>query len=107
LLTAYQNNEISQANYKEGLQEIQSEIISNLEALNELKDSMLDYYENTLSLAQEEIATYTDRMEHLNSVLDHYSSIMDMLGKEQDYIAKGSILSAQAENARNELDVYV
>ena len=107
LLTAYQNNEISQANYKEGLQEIQSEIISNLEALNELKDSMLDYYENTLSLAQEEIATYTDRMEHLNSVLDHYSSIMDILGKEQDYVAKGSILSAQAENARNELDVYI
>ena len=107
LLTAYQNNEISQANYKEGLQEIQSEIISNLEALNELKDSMLDYYENTLSLAQEEIATYTDRMEHLNSVLDHYSSIMDILGKEQDYVAKGSILSTQAENARNELDIYV
>ena len=107
LLAAYQNNEISQANYKEGLQEIQSEIISNLESLNELKDSMLDYYENTLSLAQEEIATYTDRMEHLNSVLDHYSSIMDILGKEQDYVAKGSILSAQAENARNELDVYI
>jgi hypothetical protein len=32
----------------------------------------MEYYGNTLAMAGEEIAKYTDRMEHQTSVLDHY-----------------------------------
>jgi hypothetical protein len=41
-----------------------------------------------MQLAQEEISVYTDRMENLNGVLDHYSTLMDLLGKKQDYSKK-------------------
>jgi hypothetical protein len=44
-------------------------------------------------------------MEHLSSVLDHYSSLMDVLGKEQDYDMKDSLLRGQADTVKNDLEV--
>ena len=98
--------EISMAQYKEGLQQAQSDTLANAEALRELKIEMQDYYGNVIAQSIEDLALYTDQMEHLNSVLDHYSSIMDIVGKQQDYEAKGKILSGKANNVRNELDTY-
>jgi TnpA family transposase len=53
---------------------------------------MLDYYGNTLSMASEELAKYTERMENSTAVLEHYKSIMDILGQSTDYEALGIIL---------------
>jgi len=36
----------------------------NLESINALDKAMMDYYGNTLAAAGEEIAKYTDQMEH-------------------------------------------
>jgi len=46
---------------------------------------MLEYYGNTIDLANDELSKYTDHMEHLTSVLDHYRSIITLLGKDKDY----------------------
>jgi hypothetical protein len=53
---------------------------------------MLNYYGDTLAAAGEELAKYTDRMEHQSSVLEHYSSIMEIMGKSKDYEKMGVIL---------------
>ena len=44
-------------------------------------------------------------MENLNSVLDHYSSILDLVGKKEDYATKKKILNSKATNLRNEMQV--
>jgi hypothetical protein len=62
---------------------------------------MLEYYGNTLSMAGEEIAKYTDRMDHLNSVLDHYQSLLSTIGKETDYKSMGVVLQGIADGLEN------
>ena len=103
LTEAYKDGEISEQAYKEGLASSQSAIISNLQSLEESKKAMQDYYGNVMAMAIEEIGIYTAEMEQLNSVLDHYSSIMDLVGKKNDYATKNKILTSKANNIRNEL----
>ena len=105
LENAYYAGEISLDAYKEGLRESQSATIENLQALQEQKEAMQDYYGEVMNLALEEIALYTDEMEELNSVLDHYSNILELVGKQEDYATKGKVLQSKATNLRNEMQV--
>lgn len=102
---SYANGEISQAAYIEGLREIQDGMISNLESLNELDKTMMHYYGDTLDMAAEEIAKYTDRMEHQTEVLDHYQSLMEIIGKSTNYKAMGIVLEGKAKALGNQAAV--
>jgi hypothetical protein len=101
LKTAYAeggpNSEISQENYIKGLREAQDGILSNLESLNDLDETMMHYYGDTLDMAMDEISKYIDHMDHLTEVLDHYQSLMEVLGKETDYETMGIILEGKAK----------
>ena len=105
LTAKYEAGEISLQAYKEGLASSQSAIISNLQSLEESKQAMQDYYGNVMDMALEKISMYTDEMDHLNSVLDHYSSIMELVGKQDDYATKNKILRSKANNIQGELQV--
>lgn len=94
---AYAKGEISQAAYVEGMREAQDGMLSNLESLNELDKTMMHYYGETLAMAADEIAKYTDHMEHLTEVLDHYQSLMEIMGKSTDYEAMGIVLEGKAK----------
>ena len=65
----------------------------------------MEYYGNTLDAAMEELDKYTNHMEHLTGVIDHYMSLMELMGKSEDYEAMGSFLEARATTTKNELDV--
>lgn len=97
LKEAYANGEISQAAYIEGLREARDEMLSNLESLNDLDETMMHYYGETLSMAAEELANYVDHMEHLTEVLDHYQSLMEIMGKSTDYETMGLVLEGKAK----------
>jgi hypothetical protein len=53
----------------------------------------------------EEIDKYSSKMEHQTSILEHYASMMEILGKQNDHEAMGTILQGQADTIKNELDV--
>lgn len=106
LTKALKNGDINEPQYKQAMQEMQSVTIENLQALQESKKAMQDYYGNTLAMAQEELAAFTDQMEHLNSVFDHYTSLLDLLGKRKNFTVSGQVLMGKANNVKNELDVY-
>jgi hypothetical protein len=97
--------QITSAQYKEGLDEIQSGLLDNLSSIQELDNAMMNYYSDTLSMVNEEIDKYSEKMEHQTSILEHYATMMDILGKSQDYEAMGAILEGQVETIKNELDV--
>ena len=113
LKDSYDKGEISQADYVEGLREAQDGIISNLSSLNELDKTMMEYYGDTLNMDIDEVAKYTDHMDHLNEVLEHYQSLMDIMGKSADYKTIGAILEARAKvlgdqvaTAKTAMDMY-
>ena len=105
LEAAYANGEISQTAYIESLKEIRSGIFESLEALQELDKTMMNYYGDTIAMAQDELAKYTDQMEHHSSVLEHYSTILELTGKSNDYEALGVVLEGQAKTAENQMRV--
>jgi hypothetical protein len=53
---------------------------------------MMDYYNNTLAMASDELSKYTTKMEHHNSVLDHYKNLATIIGSEIDYKSLSVIL---------------
>jgi hypothetical protein len=105
LTEQYKNKDISQADYIDGLKNSREAILDNLNSLVDLDKQMLHYYEDTLSAASEELADYTDHLEHMTSVFDHYLNLMDLLGKKKDYDAIGNFLGGKAETIRDRLDV--
>lgn len=104
LNNAYSNGEISQENYIEGLQDVYDSTLDNLNALQDLDKEMLEYYGNTIDLANDELSKYTNHMEHLTSVLDHYRSIITLLGKDKDYDKVLSVLNGTAQTKKNNFD---
>ncbi len=97
----YQEGEITQAAYVEGLNTIREGMIDNLGSLDELKKSIVEYYSETLDAAMDEMSKYTDAMEHQSAVLEHYQSILELIGKESDYNKIGEFLSRRTANAAN------
>lgn len=81
----YQQGEISQSDYIDGLQEQYDKTIENLEALNEFDNKMKEYYNETLSQAIEEIDKYIDRIEKSTDLLEHYQNLLKLTGHEFDY----------------------
>jgi hypothetical protein len=57
---AHEAGEITDAAYQEGLNEIKNKYYDNIEALMELDKAMMDYYGNTIDMANEELSKYTD-----------------------------------------------
>jgi hypothetical protein len=102
---AYAAGEISQEDYVAGLKQSYDGILDNLEALNELDKEMMHYYEKTLAAGAEELAHYTDQMEHLTSVLDHYHNLIVLINGEYDYDSIGTVLEGKATTLKNEMDV--
>ena len=105
LQSAIDNDEITQADYVEGLKEAYQSTMDLANAVLDLDKEMLEYYSNTLDKANEELDKYTNNLEHLTSVLDHYKNIMGIIGKETDYEAIGKIMEARVITTRNELDI--
>ena len=101
---AFQAGEISSAQYVESMQALSSEMLDELRTIQELDTAVKEYYGNTIDMAKEEMAKYTDRMAHATTVLDHYNSILTSLGKQNDYKLMGTVLDAQAKVAKSTYD---
>ena len=105
LADMYERGDISQSHYIEGLTKTKDGIIDNLNSLIDLDREMMNYYENTLSMANDELAEHTDHLEHITSVFSHYLSLMDLLGKKKDYDSIGDFLLGKADTIRDRLDI--
>lgn len=100
---AYHNGEISQDAFIEGMKEVNSGLLDNMNALVDLDREMLEYYENTLDSAEDKLDDFTDQLEHQMSILEHYQNVLSLIGKEQDYQMIGSVLQGQFSVAQDQL----
>ena len=92
LTTQHNSGEINQADYVEGMSTIYDNAMKDIEALNELDETMLGYYGETVAAASEELDKHTARMEQHVAVLDHYKNLLSIIGEEANYDAMGVIL---------------
>lgn len=105
LQTKFEANEISQADYIAGLQEAQSEMISNVETLKDLLQEVGEYYLNTLSTVNERIDAQTAKFDHYLATIEHYKNLSTMLYGEQAYDKLNNILKGQEKILTNRISV--
>jgi predicted O-linked N-acetylglucosamine transferase (SPINDLY family) len=74
------------------LNEVFTATMNNLQGLQELDNTMMNYYSETLALASKELENYTKQMEHHTDVLEHYKNLLSLTGKENDYKALDTVL---------------
>ena len=98
-------NYMSDADFKAGLDELFNQTMNDIGALQELDETMLNYYGETLAAASDELAVYTERMAHHNSVLDHYKNLLSIIGEETNYKSLDIILKGQARVLANTVEV--
>lgn len=103
LTQAYNNGEISQDAFIEGMKDVNSGLLDNMNALIDLDREMLEYYENTLDKAEDKLGDFTEQLEHQMSILEHYQNVLGLIGKEQDYQMIGSVLQGQFTVAQDQL----
>ena len=99
LTQEYQNGKISQEQYVEGLQNSYNALLSNIEAVSDLKKELTDYYSNVLDSTISELDKYISRAEHLNSLTDHYRNILELTGKATNYNLIEQLQAANAATA--------
>ena len=96
----------SDAGWLEALDAEEDALYNTIDALWELDDTMIHYYEETLSNANEKLNQYMTKMEDCTAVLEHYKNIMELIGKvdAEYYKNRDKILKAQQKTAQNEYD---
>lgn len=85
LEAAFAAGELNQADYVTGLQEIQSQILDNLEAIQEVKEAIEELYGKTLDLASEELDKHTSKIDAASEAMGSYMSILQLMGKGQTF----------------------
>lgn len=101
---AWVAGDLTDADYYAKLEELHDQIYDDLQAIDELDKAMMSYYSDTIAASGEEIAKYTDQMEHATSVLEHYQSILELTGRSNDYDAMGEVLRGKSQTTKNEMD---
>lgn len=104
-------HQLNDTDYAEGLADLQDKTLEYLNAINDLNKEIADYYENTLSLAEEKEQKYADKIEHTRNMMQSYIEMQQLMGRGQNFAElnsmyetsyQSSLLTAQA--ARNYLD---
>lgn len=92
------NGPLNEADFVEGMQQLQDQALSYANSLEDLKDQIVDVYSNTLDMAREEIQNYTDVLQESSDAMSTFISIMGLLGHGVDYRSLEKFYKAQYES---------
>lgn len=77
--------EINEADFAEGMQELRDQAIGYAGDLEDLKDQVVEVYENALDLAAEEVGNFTEKMQDSADMMDTYISLTQLMGRGTNY----------------------
>lgn len=97
LEAAYASGELNQADYIEGLKDINAQILDNLESLEKLRREIEELYGNTLDLAGKEFDRQIAKIDNAAKAMSSYISILRLMGHEVDYEMLGEFYEQQYE----------
>jgi hypothetical protein len=80
-------------------------LYEELEAVLDLKDTMEDYYSNTLSKLKEKYDSLRSAMSSNLDVIEHLQNILSLSGRGQNFAATRTLLAAGAQISYDNLGV--
>lgn len=78
---AFASGELNQANYVEGLKDLNDQILENLENIADLKKEIEELYGETLETANDEFDTQAEKITNASDAMKSYISILGSIGK--------------------------
>lgn len=82
---AFNSGNINQADYVEGLRDINEQLLDNLKTINDVKKDIEELYSDTIQNASEIIDKQTKKINNASEAMKSYISILQLLGKGQNY----------------------
>lgn len=109
LVTAYndpdEENRISRESYVQGLITNGQDIISEIQAAQQLDKEMREFYSNNLEKQLDNISEKASGFDHLVDSLDHYTNVLGLLGKGEDYETQNKFLQAKINTLTDSIEV--
>lgn len=78
---AFASGKLNQANYVDGLKDLNSQVLDNLSTLQELKTSIEELYGTTLETATSDFDKQTAKVKAASEAMSSYISILALVGK--------------------------
>lgn len=82
---AFNSGNINQADYVEGLRDINEQLLDNLKTINDVKKDIEELYSDTIEDASKVIDKQTQKINNASEAMKSYISILQLLGKGQNY----------------------
>ena len=82
---AFNSGSINQADYVEGLRDINEQLLDNLKTINDVKKDIEELYSDTIEDASKVIDKQTQKINNASEAMKSYISILQLLGKGQNY----------------------
>ena len=78
---AFASGKLNQADYVEGLKDVNEQILDNLGNIQDLKKEIEDLYGNTLEIASDAFDKQTEKVKNASEAMSSYISILGLIGK--------------------------
>lgn len=78
---AFASGKLNQANYIEGLKDVNEQILDNLSNIQDLKKEIEELYGNTLEMASDAFDEQTEKVKNASEAMSSYISILGLIGK--------------------------
>ena len=95
----YNEGVLTEADYAEGMKDINDKILEQLENIQDVKDSLKELYGETLELASDKIEKYTSIMEHSRDVMESYIEMSELMGRGADYAGLEQVYQMQYDSS--------
>lgn len=81
----YAAGTINEADYVSGMEDLNSQLLDNLNNLEELNDSIKEVYGNTLSQATSDLEAQTNQMTRMTTAMQSYITLLGLMGHGTNY----------------------
>lgn len=78
---AFSSGKLNQADYVEGLKDVNEQILDNLSNIQDLKKEIEELYGNTLEMASDAFDEQTEKVKNASEAMSSYISILGLIGK--------------------------
>ena len=99
LQAKYNEGVLTEADYAEGMKDINDKILEQLGNIKDVKDSLKELYGNTLELASDKIEKYTSIMQHSRDVMEDYIAMSELMGRGADYAGLEEVYQMQYDSS--------
>lgn len=99
LIYAHNTGDLNDSDFVEGLKDVRDQVFDTLGSINDLQNTIAEWYGQTLDKAEEELDKYTNKISHSRDVMQTYIEMQQLMGKGADYRALSNMYTFAYESS--------